>query len=1411
MIESIGEFRVKAELGRGGMGRVFRAHDSSMDRDVAIKVLTSEGDSDLLGRFRSEAGTTAKLRHQNIVTVYAYGEQDGLPYLVMELLEGHDLGHIIREHTPLSLLHKVRIMHQVAEGLAYAHQNHVIHRDIKPANIMLQSNGCVKIMDFGIARVTGRDSTRRTQQGFLVGTISYMAPEQFKLGIDADELVDIFAFGDVFYELVTGEHPFHAEDPGTLIYRITSVEPKPVREAVPDCPESLAYIIHQLLSKDRDLRYQSVRDVVLDIEPVLFQLRRERAEQILQEAHDLIAQGQADAALTKVKEALEVDPVSGEAQRLRNELQRELHAQAVRVKVSAMLAEANGLVAQRQFSQAIPILENALRLDKSEALQARLAMVRGEQDRFVRAGQLLGEARREAHKRNLALAYRRASEAVDLDPGNTEALRLAQRIHEDLKHEEREQALREATQSAAVRAADGDFEEALRILDQSIREHGETPELEDARTSVLGRKADFEWKQRHKRFQNAVSDARVLLTGGKLAETHAAIDRIVSEFADWPELTRAVGLLRGDLADRERGMEIARIERCASELSQHKKYLEARAQLESGLAKYPDHPILRAALENVLRENAALDRANAIAQAEEKIIRLRQADLAQALRNAELAQREYPEHTPFAALVSELGAERRERQRSALVDEALSKANSLLARDPSQAAELLRRTLAAVGQEPRMESLLALAEQATATLSEQQAVDGILMKVQTLRSAHQWSKALQELERGNSRYPHRSELLTAAAEVRAEIDRVSKAERLLSLSQEIENALSDRDWSKGLNLIETARREFPGDRGVEQLSRELAGAKLAHELADLAGGVRRCLSGDDLEGAQRKLVEHEARFGSEAEWQSLKEELDHRRQYLQALEEARGLESQSRFQEAETALGRIAQNPAADERAGDLLRSVSKKRLRAEVELREQRREEEARELARKEHERKEAQALEAARRERERKEAQAREQERKDAEERERIRREQDRQQREKAEQLAAAREAERGEAPTVSARTKGGEAPTVVLPAMAGPSPVEEPLRDDATAILSGIYNTPAPAPTFSPVSDPAPPFTVIRPETQVIPAYRRITVIAPVVAAAMLLGYFALRSPSASEGNELHPSPPLVKMTYRAGSAPPSAEIDLGKLAVPVQIHSTVPWLSGESRNAGRSGKILIQAHPSALKFGTYDGEIRLSSADKRHVPAEATIPVHLVVVPGAAAASKGPSFRVPSDLVFDYRDGQPLPRPKQIQLQREPGSALQTRWQNAKDAAWARVEPGPQGLTVSVRPTGMSVGKHTAVLIIDVPGSLNTPQRVSITLNINSTLGNLTFKSGQEQISWRGGLQPGQVLTIQGATCSIGSLAAGELPASLIEIDTEGSPHLKIDSHPSRQNGFKLQLRNIGSEPIGDFILYYRAVK
>src|SRR5258708_4870140 len=291
MISRIGKYIVEAELGRGGFGRVYRAFDPDVKRQVAIKVLIAEPDPELLKRFEVEVGTTGNLRHKNIVTLYECGERSGVPYLVMELLEGQPLEAVIKERVVLPLVEKVRIMRQVAEGLAYAHIQGVIHRDVKPANIMLLRDGSIKIMDFGIARVVNK-RTMVTREGYIVGTVPYMAPELFEPASKADEQTDVFAYGVVYYELLTGKHPFSVEsDVYATIRRIQAVEPDAVCRVVPEAPEGLELLVHQAMGKDREVRYQSFSELLLDSEAVLADLQREQAAGILAEARPLIDAG----------------------------------------------------------------------------------------------------------------------------------------------------------------------------------------------------------------------------------------------------------------------------------------------------------------------------------------------------------------------------------------------------------------------------------------------------------------------------------------------------------------------------------------------------------------------------------------------------------------------------------------------------------------------------------------------------------------------------------------------------------------------------------------------------------------------------------------------------------------------------------------------------------------------------------------------------------------------------------------------------------------------------------------------------------------------------------------------------------------------------------------------------------------
>src|SRR5581483_379992 len=368
----IGRFQVQSELGRGGFGRVFKAFDPTVSRLVAVKILT-EGGKDILTRFRNEATVAGNLRHENIVTVYEYGEHEGKPFLAMEFLEGEDLQQILTSRRTLTLLQKCQIMWQVAEGLSCAHRNGVVHRDVKPANIMVLADGSIKIMDFGIARVL-RDAggTRLTKEGHMIGTLLYMAPEQLN-GSEADVLCDIFAYGAIYYELLAGRHPFAAADARALMYKISFEDPAPLLSVKPDLPEGLQNVIGRLLNKVRELRYQNLREVQLDVSPILMGLRHNHAAALTGKAQQLYDTGQFESAQSLVLEILSLDPGDRVARALWENLQQQIRLRSVRPRIESLLKAGQELLEQRRFGEALQNFESARRLDpENNAIQSQI-------------------------------------------------------------------------------------------------------------------------------------------------------------------------------------------------------------------------------------------------------------------------------------------------------------------------------------------------------------------------------------------------------------------------------------------------------------------------------------------------------------------------------------------------------------------------------------------------------------------------------------------------------------------------------------------------------------------------------------------------------------------------------------------------------------------------------------------------------------------------------------------------------------------------------------------------------------------------------------------------------------------------------------------------------------------------------
>src|SRR4051794_36009046 len=275
-LKSLGPYEILSPLGSGGMGEVYRARDTRLDREIAIKVLHSRlaEQPGLRERFEREARALAGLNHPHICALYDIGRESAVDYLVMEYLDGQSLARKLDEGA-LPIDQAILWAMQLAEALDQAHRRGVLHRDVKPGNIMLTTSG-IKLMDFGLAKTRPpvvTDSTLMansvlTIEGAILGTLPYMAPEQL-VGAEVDARTDIFALGCVLYEMISGRRPFQADSQAGLIAAILSSEPEPL-SVVRDQPGAVSplldHVVEQCLAKDPEERWQTARDLMLQLE-----------------------------------------------------------------------------------------------------------------------------------------------------------------------------------------------------------------------------------------------------------------------------------------------------------------------------------------------------------------------------------------------------------------------------------------------------------------------------------------------------------------------------------------------------------------------------------------------------------------------------------------------------------------------------------------------------------------------------------------------------------------------------------------------------------------------------------------------------------------------------------------------------------------------------------------------------------------------------------------------------------------------------------------------------------------------------------------------------------------------------------------------------------------------------------------
>ncbi len=391
-LKKLGKYEVVGELGHGAMGVVYRARDPIINRLVALKTITAAGadDQNMLERFYREAQSAGGLQHPNIVTIYDMGDEGGVPYIAMELIEGENLEQLISRRTPIPLSLKIVYATQACSAFDYAHKRGIVHRDIKPGNIMVNKDGTVKVVDFGIARVL---ETSKTQTGMLIGTFAYMSPEQYH-GEHADERSDIWSFGVLLYELLCLQRPFAGTTPAALMHSICSQEPSPLRSVSPDIPEELETVMCKLLQKSPDDRFQSMEDLLLNLDPICKNLQEASVAEMVAQSQELAEHGDYSRARDLLRQALLVDSKNTTARTLFEKVNAELRRVTIRPRAQLEVDRGKALLDEGKIEEAKAAADAALQMESSFVPAQELRrLVQKESDRVQRVADWLDSAK----------------------------------------------------------------------------------------------------------------------------------------------------------------------------------------------------------------------------------------------------------------------------------------------------------------------------------------------------------------------------------------------------------------------------------------------------------------------------------------------------------------------------------------------------------------------------------------------------------------------------------------------------------------------------------------------------------------------------------------------------------------------------------------------------------------------------------------------------------------------------------------------------------------------------------------------------------------------------------------------------------------------------------------------------------
>jgi len=874
---------VIGELGHGAMGVVYRARDPVINRMVALKTITSGGadDPSMLERFYREAQSAGGLQHPNIVTIFDMGDEGGVPYIAMELIDGENLDQLIAQRTPIPLPLKLVYATQACNAFDYAHKRGIIHRDIKPGNIMVNKDGTLKVVDFGIARVL---EASKTQTGLLMGTFAYMSPEQYH-GEHADERSDIWSFGVLLYELLSFQKPFAGNTPAALMHGICAQEPAPLRSLCAEVPEELEAVIGKLLQKSPNERIQSMEDLLFRLDPICKSLQVASLAEMVAQSCELVEQRDYGHARDLLRQALLIDSKNATARALLEKVNIEIRRVTLRPKAQQQVEKGKALLDEGKFAEAKVAADSALQMDSNFVPAQELrSLVQKELERVQRVADWLDGAKQLIAEGLPEDAEVLLAKVIDAEPANKRARALGEQALKQRAERERRLQLIEKMQAARSLWTQQKYTECIQLLTELEKQY---PEEEDVSRLLQTARED----QAEEAKKQQLDTAKTLLASGRYEECRSLLADLRKMFPNNQEVSELLQDLREDEANQYKLQRITQ----ARTLLAARAFDECISFLSALQKEYPGEDEIDRLLVTAHRERLEESKKQQLAKARMFMASRQYQECNNVL---EELRKQFPADDEIPKLLGAVVEEQQQQRKQ----ESLAEARKLLAahRHPECIALLGSLQKEFPGQKD-IESLLQTVHEDEA---EQRKVQQLIEARQLVASGRfQESIALlTELEQTFPDEPDIARLLETAREEQAEQQKEQKLAQARSLF------LVER-FDDALEILKVLNVSHPKDAAAQKLrtavlqerEKHAKEARLKTELAVVRKLVNEKKYHEVLARADKLLAEHPA----SADLARLVEfsrgqraEMERELAVRQALNEGRSLLQANRFNDA---------------------------------------------------------------------------------------------------------------------------------------------------------------------------------------------------------------------------------------------------------------------------------------------------------------------------------------------------------------------------------------------------------------------------------------------------------------------------------------------------------------------------------